>query len=742
MRRFVACRRVAVSLFALRPAPGIAVQFPRRASSEAPPPPPPPPHPPEPPSGDPTPPDADSRSGEGGHQGQGPHHQEFSREHEQLIEEFFALIGSAVGELPQLLVNFSGTQVPARLASAAQSTQEAASGFVAMLEALFDRVFSVFGIPPPRPHPASHPASTTVPNDEELETMSLPELFDLADRMGAPERHTWRDREDVLKALQQARETVGSTDLQREVRALREEVSELRRQQEHLVLLLRKRHAAEQHPNPPPHTPAPEGKAAAAPTTRPPAPAPLPPPTPKPAASVNAIKDSAVPSTAPGRAAKLAGLVTRLAWDAGAKRFFGRKGAEGGVLSDQGLDMLVERLCHMRGAALKLGQLLSIQDEAVIPPHVLQAFERVRDHAHSMPQRQLEETLSAELGKDWRGQVLGSLEMKPVAAASLGQVHKGTLPDGTEVAVKVQFPGVEESITSDVKNLHWLFTLGFMPKGLYADNILRELRTELLRECDYLGEADRQESHRDTLERDPDRKGLLSRIRIPQVRREASTRRVLTTDWCSGMPSDKLIGSDKKEEKNALGEQLFFLTLKETFVWRLMQTDPNYANFLWDDAQGTLSLIDFGAARSFSEEFSQQYLLVVDGAAKGDRDQIIEASRALGFLTGEECDEMLNAHCEATLAIGTPFGHRGVFEFGEFDLAARVRPHVQTMLKLRLTAPPKEVYSLHRRLSGLFLLLMKLGCRFDVRRLWIDILRSLDRSVLPADVHDKLNRVY
>eukprot|EP01065_Artemidia_motanka_P043193 TRINITY_DN5951_c0_g1_i1.p1 TRINITY_DN5951_c0_g1~~TRINITY_DN5951_c0_g1_i1.p1 ORF type:complete len:725 (+),score=207.56 TRINITY_DN5951_c0_g1_i1:142-2316(+) len=643
------------------------------------------------------------------------------RSREDLIEEVFSLIGAVVGELPRAVSTLAPQAALAREAAVA-----GLSGLVSRVECVVSKAASVCDRGGGQQCPG-------VPSDAELSEMGLSELVRLAEQVNAPNRDGWKDRDDVVAALVRARGLTGSADLREDVRALREEVRELRRQHEHLVLLLRKRHGEEQ-------TGAATAKAAASAAPE------QPPADPKPEHEPDAEParhhpGSKVPSTVVQRTARIGGLLWRLAFDAGAKRLGGRKGADGGVLSDQGLDMLVDRLCHMRGAALKLGQLLSIQDEAVVPPHVLRAFERVRDHAHCMPESQLRGVLCGELGADWEGRVLATLDLNPVAAASLGQVHKGTLPDGTAVAVKVQFPGIEDSVASDVRSLGWLFTLGFMPKGLYADKILRELRTELLAECDYLGEADRQTEFANVLQADPDRHGGLSRIRVPRVHRDASTRHVLTTDWAPGVPADRLRLSEQTVARDLVGEQLFLLTLKETFVWKMMQTDPNFANFLWDDESGMLSLVDFGAARRFATEFCEQYLLVVDGAAKKDRAQVVAASRELGFLTGEECEEMLDAHCAATFAIGTPFSHRGVFNFADFDLAAQVRPHVATMLRLRKTAPPKEVYSLHRRLSGLFLLLMKLGSRFDARRLWIDTLR-LAQPKMSAEVFGQVNAAY
>ena len=107
----------------------------------------------------------------------------------------------------------------------------------------------------------------------------------------------------------------------------------------------------------------------------------------------------------------------------------------------------------MRGAALKIGQMLSLLDEGLLPPAITAALERVRTQADVMPPKQLEAAMRAELGPEWRARLGGAgFEPAPVAAASIGQVHRATLPDGRRVAVKVQYPGVADSIHSDIGN--------------------------------------------------------------------------------------------------------------------------------------------------------------------------------------------------------------------------------------------------------------------------------------------------
>ena len=129
-------------------------------------------------------------------------------------------------------------------------------------------------------------------------------------------------------------------------------------------------------------------------------------------------------------------------------------------ISEAQAERLAEGLCRMRGAALKIGQMLSLSDDTMIPPQIAKALERVRTQADVMPKRQFDKVMTNEFGHDWREKFGGSnFEDAPVAAASIGQVHRTVLPDGRMCAVKVQYPGVAESITSDINNLKTLLSI-------------------------------------------------------------------------------------------------------------------------------------------------------------------------------------------------------------------------------------------------------------------------------------------
>ncbi|KPI89021.1 putative ABC1 protein [Leptomonas seymouri] len=440
-----------------------------------------------------------------------------------------------------------------------------------------------------------------------------------------------------------------------------------------------------------------------------------------------------VPSSRVGRAAGFASLFMQLGWE----RMVGGAAA-GSLLSERGHQHIVDTLCRMRGAVLKLGQMLSIQDEHTVPSHVTAVFEKVRDQAFAMPHAQLDRTLAKEFGSpNWRSEIFHSFDNTPVAAASIGQVHRATLKPGAagtdpsqppvEVAVKVQYPGVAQSIDSDVANLKTLMSVGVLPPGMFVDQILQELRKELSTECQYKLEAAKQTKYRKLVEEDVN---LSQLFYVPKVFESVSTDQVLVSEYVRGVPIDQLAKREDvpQDLRNYIADQLMSLTLKELFLWKFMQTDPNFSNFLYNAREQKVYLLDFGASREYADDFLADYLDVVAAAATGDCPTIIEKSIKLGFLTGREVREMVNAHCASVLLLGRPFENRSApFDFAAQNLPKMIQSHIPTMVKLRLRPPPTPIYSLHRRLSGTILLATKFKA-------------TVNSGALFWDIHDQLRQ--
>lgn len=151
----------------------------------------------------------------------------------------------------------------------------------------------------------------------------------------------------------------------------------------------------------------------------------------------------------------------------------------------------------------------------------------------------------------------------------------------------------------------------------------------------------------------------------------------------------------------------------------MMQTDPNPANYLFDEELDRMNLLDLGAGRGFGVDFLDSYMQIIWGAFKDDRDSIIKNSKNIGFLTGEENREMLNAHYIGTMIVGEPFRvptSDDLYDFGTAGLTEKVYQILPTMSKHRLTPPPEEVYSLHKKIIGTYLMCIKLKAKVPARR--------------------------
>lgn len=437
-------------------------------------------------------------------------------------------------------------------------------------------------------------------------------------------------------------------------------------------------------------------------------------------------RERRVPSTPFSRALGFAGLGAGLAWGTfqeSAKRvLFGtpnlqeKQSVVSPFLSERNAERLALALCRMRGAALKLGQMLSIQDESVIPPPILAALDIVRQGADVMPRSQLNQVLDAELGPDWSSKLI-SFDYEPIAAASIGQVHRAVAKNGMHVAVKIQYPGVADSIESDIDNVKLLLDYtNLIPEKLFLDRAMKVAKEELSLECDYVLEASNQKRFRDLLS---NTEGFY----VPMVVDDISSKRVLSTELVPGIPIDK-VACLAQETRNYVGKKLLELTLMELFVFRFMQTDPNWSNFLYDDTTKIINLIDFGAARDYPKSFVDDYIRMVVACADGDREAVVDMSRRLGFLTGMESDVMLEAHVQAAFVVGLPFARPDGYDFRSTNITQSLSNIGATMLRHRLTPPPDEAYSLHRKLSGAFLACIKLGAVVPCRELLLQIYRS------------------
>ncbi|PXY17615.1 ABC transporter ATP-binding protein [Prauserella coralliicola] len=339
--------------------------------------------------------------------------------------------------------------------------------------------------------------------------------------------------------------------------------------------------------------------------------------------------EAAMPRRTAARTARLASLPLGIAGRAvggWGRRLTGQSAEEvNAALSAKAAEQLFEVLGTLKGGAMKFGQALSVF-EAAVPDELAapyrDALTRLQAAAPPMSTKQTHRVLAEQLGRSWK-QRFSSFTDEPAAAASIGQVHRAVWHDGREVAVKVQYPGADEALRSDLRQLQRFSRLfqALVP-GTDVKPLLAELAARMDEELDYRTEADNQRGFAKAFAGD-------DQVLVPRV--VASAPKVVVTEWVNGTPFAEIIRTGTQAQRNEAGRLLAEFHYSSPARAQLLHSDPHPGNFMLLD-DGRICVIDFGAVAHLPEGAPPALGLMMRYALDGRSAELLDVLRTEGFV--------------------------------------------------------------------------------------------------------------
>ncbi len=427
-------------------------------------------------------------------------------------------------------------------------------------------------------------------------------------------------------------------------------------------------------------------------------------------------EQSSIPSSRLGRAAALAGAGARVGVNY--LKHYGRAALTGdagtGALHEANAAEVYAAFSRLKGGPLKVAQMLSI-DRALLPGPYAQTFAQAQYSAPPLSYPLVARTFRREFGRD-PDEVFETFGRRAAHGASIGQVHRATR-GGRDFAVKVQYPGVADSLRSDLRLLKPIALRVMGVRAADAEEYFREVETRLLEETDYALEL-RRSVELSAASRE------VANVRFPSYYPELSSRRILTMDWIDGVPLDRFAdGAASAGERNRVGQALWDFYHHQIHGLRRFHADPHPGNFLVRD--GELWVIDFGCTKRIDEDFHRKQFVFLDPGLLGDAGKLEGALAALDIILPGDSPadrERLRVLCARSLEVlARPF--RGeAFDFGDEDFMRRIYELGQESLgndvlrSMRGSRGSPHSLYVNRAYFGLYSLLARLRARVTTSR--------------------------
>lgn len=389
---------------------------------------------------------------------------------------------------------------------------------------------------------------------------------------------------------------------------------------------------------------------------------------------------------------------------------------------------LVDELGQLKGSVVKIGQMMALYGEHFLPEEVTEALHTLEDQTSALEWKAVEKVLIKELGADRLDDL--DVDLEPIGAASLGQVHRARRrSDGLELVLKIQYPGVDRAVDSDLDAVAQLLAVARLVSfGPEFRDWLEEVREMMHREVDYALEAATTERFRERLAGDP-------RFVVPSVLPEYSTAHIIAQTYEHGHSvSSEAVRALPVGRRSELGKAALELFFQELFEWGEIQTDPNFGNYRIriageegsDQTHDQIVLLDFGAVQDYSDEFLAPVKQMIQASYEQDVDGVIDGGVKLHFMKLDWPDEVLDKFGRVCMSVLEPLApanynwpdyavnEDGQYRWKESDLPSRVaKDAARSAISRYFQVPPKEFVFLNRKLIGVYTFIAVLRAEFN-----------------------------
>lgn len=372
---------------------------------------------------------------------------------------------------------------------------------------------------------------------------------------------------------------------------------------------------------------------------------------------------------------------------------------------------IVSELDVMKGSLMKAGQMLSTLGGAFLPPQAQAILKKLENNTSYLQWDQIKK----EIPENWQKEL--NISHDAIAAASLGQVHLGEF-EGSKYAVKIQYKGVRKAIKNDLRALKLLLrAMNVIPKEIDLKAIYKEIEEMLLKETDYEIEKENTEYFQNQL------KDNLN-FKVPSVLSDYSNHKIIVTEFIHGHNLHDI--ADLKltqDDKNRLGIEFIKLLFQEIFIFEKMQTDAHFGNYLIttnEKNEPIWGLIDFGATKSPSKEFINNYKRLLVHLRNKDQEGFIETLKYMGYISQEK-ESNIDLFWEYALTVGAPF-YTEEFDWGNAQIADKILDYIPKIAKsIAIGNPPSDSLFLDKKIAGVYFILQKLEAKFNVSEVFDEV---------------------